>query len=268
MKMKKNQGLFIVLAVIVFFIISQILIYKCRDLVIQFFTEPEPQFVTDEMEIEYEQTYITETAYDGSKELHPALFSIPFKKSEYYICNKDLIKNMSKEKLKKISKRSEYIAEELFNINSADVSASYDEKEQTYKNFFQLSGTYMNDDGEWYDVKGFIADYLKTAAESGLEIKSDFDTDFCLVYQDAVYYVRGMLNLEVINVKDTEGFRRYFDIPLEEGHKYEIIYEIGIAPYSGDRNQNSMENDSREPENMRLVSFELLKVITNKNVEK
>lgn len=251
---------------IILFALSAFLIYKYRDVVIEFLKEPEPQNLVEELEIEYDQTYITETSYDGTKELHPALFSIPFKRSEYYICNKDLVKTVSKEKLEQISVRGNKIAKELFNIDSADLSTGYEEKENNLKDVFQLSGTYVNDKDEWFDVNGFTADYLKTAADSGLEIKAEFKTDSCLVYQDTIYYVRGMLELEVINISNTEGFRSYLDIPLEKGHVYEIIYEIGVAPHSGIQNNRGEYKDSRKPEDMRMVSFEMLEVITNRAV--
>ena len=252
---------------VVLFALSAFLIYKYRDVVIEFLEKPDPQTIVQEFEIEYDQTYITETSYDGTKELHPALFSIPFKRSEYYNCNKDLVKVVPRETLEQISVRGNKIAKELFNISSADVSSGYKEKESKLKDVFQLTGTYVNDADEWFDVNGFIADYLKTAADSGLETKADFETDSCLVYQDTIYYIRGLLVLEVINVSNTESFRSYLDIPLEAGHVYEIIYEIGVAPYSGIKNNKGDYEDSRKPEDMRMASFELLKVITDKEVD-
>lgn len=261
--MKILKRIFVAIIILSFFSITGYFIYLYRDLVIELFEEPAPPKVVEEYEIEYDQTYITETSYDGTKEVHPALFSVPFKRTDAYICNRELIETVPKENLERISIRAQEIAEELFNTNFADVSTDYDKKKKSLEGIFQLSGTYINDSGEWFDVNGFIADYLKDISDSGLQAVASFETDSCMVYQDTIYYVRGLLTLEVISIDDTEGFRNYLNVSLEEGHTYQIIYEIGVAPYSGIKNNNGDYKDSREPESMRMSSFEIIKVISN-----
>ncbi len=135
--------------------------------------------------------YAAETIYDGSMVLPAEVFETPFKKTDYYVSNKELASMMSEETLSAFS-----------DSLKADIEAYYT---IDYKSIADYADEYMSEE-ETARIQAIIdTKQIQTA---------EFVTDKCLLFEDNYrYYIRGVLKLKQTSPEATET-SEVVDIPV------------------------------------------------------
>lgn len=145
--------------------------------------------------------YIGEVYYTGGIG-YPEVYDYPFKKSDWYITNKEL--HESDPTIPKIATdTAAAFMEKLLNINYMDIA----QDEKTYINdltaFMDKSWLYnenLNGDSKTcQDLMRQFADYV---IENEIAVEGNFITDTSLVYKDGMVYVRGIVEYKVFSSLD------------------------------------------------------------------
>lgn len=220
-------GILIAVVFFIFCLINLLTNYQRRELNSLLIERDEPV-----VEIEHkEENYVTETSYDGTKKLDPLVFAYPFKKSQFYISNKELVDILDKSKLDKLQQRAEDFILEYYQIDSRNLILEYGEKENRIKSFFPEETTILNAISESVDTKIYVDDYLKAIADAELQTAVTFTTDKCLVFEElSGYSIRGILEIKVFNYNDMIDLSQYYQWELMKGNTYKIIIDIVLAP--------------------------------------
>lgn len=190
---------------------------------------PHRQSITNETE-ESEgnsDSYITETCYDGSYVLPEYVFQFPFQRTEYYISNKNYIELVPESRIESLTERADEFFHALFQ-NSREIAKDYETYEKTLANFFSKDASYITDDKFSETATQFLSNLAKAVYDSGLQAEVSYDTDKSLVWQDMCHMIRGIVTINVITIKDADKLKEYFNIPLENGKKYEILWDISF----------------------------------------
>lgn len=199
--------------------------------------------------------YLTETCFDGTKELDPILFRFPFKKSDFYISNKELIKQLGDEKIEDLQARANDFVTDFYGMNIRTLLTDYQETENKLLDYFiQDNLTSYYDEAETEkSARTYVADYLKFLSDSNLQTDISFETDKSLVFEDFDgFYVRGLLNIKVYeyeNNSSVDELNFYSPFPLEKGKTYKIILDLAFIP------QTSRTASTYKVSNISVVSW-------------
>lgn len=183
--------------------------------------------------------YISETNYTGNLSQFPELYQYPFKKSEAYICNKDLYEQHP-DIFDECVKDATQFYEALFNVDYREIvkdKIAYDAKVMTncdYTSYVTLNWDEENEETlNFYQYIQRITDYFAT---NMVQMEAKFYTDDSLVYSDYYIYVRGELVFTIYSSEDSES-------EYEIGKEYKMPMEVAMQ-----RSSDNMENRS-------IVSF-------------
>lgn len=174
-----------------------------------------------------ENSYITDTAFDGSENINKILFSYPFSRDDNgYISNKDLFDTVSDEKMQAVADRATTICEGLYTFDYREVANNYDTELNTRSNYF-VNTTWDEENKSTGDLSTdeYIAGMFKTFSDAKLQMTATFDTSKFLVYENGYDFVRGILTIEVYNIKDDADLKDWFPCKLEEGKTYKFVYD-------------------------------------------
>lgn len=179
---------------------------------------------------EKEQTYITETSYDGSQELNPVLFSFPFQKTGDYIKNKELVKIISEEKIEGLQNRASDFVLEFYNVNGKTLTKDYKAVEEKAASYMLQNSFYIDEVENIKSADTYLSDYLKLLSDAGFQAEVSFQTDKSLVFEDLQYYVRGLLTMTVFEYNSEYSMSEYIPIQLQKGKTYVAVVDIGLVP--------------------------------------
>lgn len=190
-------------------------------------TETEVPEVTVE---EVDPAYITETCYDGSQEVNPILYSIPFDTGMgTYIQNKDLVNKISEDELLLLQEKASECAKLLFGTDSNTILADYENTETDLIRLFCQETAWLDEANEDTSVELYVADYLKALADNHYQAASKYETDKSLVWFNNCYYVRGLLQLDIKDCKDGSALSGYFPVEPAAGKSYQIVIDMGFS---------------------------------------
>lgn len=178
-----------------------------------------------------EENYAFETCYNGEPHLDDRLFWQPFKKSEDYISNSDLLEKIGADNAKLIAAKAKELSEFLF-------STAYKEKvkeESALKladcivpgiNLFFIDGRQArgNEDAVSLINQWFVS--TQTSMEASLQ------TDKCLVYYDRHSIIlRGLMTFSVYESNDINAIKDAFGLDdLQYGKSYSVVTEMYFVP--------------------------------------
>lgn len=141
-------------------------------------------------------SYILETSYDGTNPVDKALFQIPFKKTDDYIQNKDLVAK-DKKMVQDLEKRAEDFIKAMLGTGYREVDTEgFSYKDTMCDYIWEPENTlFMLDDGTELLASDYFEDFGEYISEHQIQADVTFETDDSLVYADGYYYVRGKLTI-------------------------------------------------------------------------
>ena len=194
---------------------------------------PKANEIIDESEPEQTEDlpeYITETCYDGSKEVDPVLYSFPFDKENYdYINNKDLVQKINSKEIELLQEKADECIKMMFGTNSNTILSDYDNTERSMLNLFKEGTTWHDETDNDKSIDIYVADYLKALADNKYQADYQYQTDKSLIWFNNCYYVRGLVQLKVQECKDGSSLIDYYPITLEKGKTYRFIVDLGYS---------------------------------------
>lgn len=177
-----------------------------------------------------EATYITETCYDGSQELDPILFHYPFQKTDFYISNKKLVKQVDDDTIQKLQDDAVAFVSSYFRINADEFYRDYDNAFKKYQKLFIDGSSYYDLKGNLFSTDIYTNDLVATMCNSRWQSEVDFITDKSLVWQDNAYYVRGYLSIRTQKIEDSGDLSRFFPFEINKGQYIKAVIDIGLIP--------------------------------------
>lgn len=174
-------------------------------------------------------TYLLETTYSGA-DVPIELYDVPFQKTEYYISNKDFSDTLSK----KSSDAQAYIdtatacTGTLFGNNYTDILSDQDAFTADLSEYF-AGDEYMF--GAYTDE--MINSILEAYVDNKLEVTASFITDGSLVYNDILYYLRGVVEITVRG-GDAAAYEQVFGIKTAKNQKVRLMVEYAFEPNNPD----------------------------------
>lgn len=194
---------------------------------------PKANEIIDESEPEQTEDlpeYITETCYDGSKEVDPVLYSFPFDKENYdYINNKDLVQKINSKEIELLQEKADECIKMMFGTNSNTILSDYDNTERSMRNLFKEGTTWHDEADNDKSIDIYVADYLKALADNKYQADYKYQTDKSLIWFNNCYYVRGLVLLKVQECKDGSSLLDYYPITLKKGKTYRFIVDLGFS---------------------------------------
>lgn len=177
-----------------------------------------------------EATYITETCYDGSQELDPILFHYPFQKTDFYISNKKLVKQVDDDTIQKLQDDAVAFVSNYFRINADEFYRDYDNAIKEYQKLFVAGSSYYDINGNLLSTDIYTNDLVAAMCNSRWQSEVDFITDKSLIWQDNTYYVRGYLSIRTQKIEDSGDLLRFFPFEINKGQKIKAVIDIGLIP--------------------------------------
>ena len=177
-----------------------------------------------------EPTYITETCYDGSQELDPTLYHFPFQKTDLYVNNKELVKQVDENTIQKLQDDAVAFVSNYFQISADKFYRDYDNAFKEYQKLFVAGSSYYDIEGNLFNTDIYINDLVAAMCNSHWKSQVDFITDKSLVWQDNAYYVRGYLSIRTQKIEDSGDLLRFFPFEINKGQKIKAVIDIGLIP--------------------------------------
>lgn len=191
-------------------------------------------------------SYITDTCFDGSAEVDPVLYSIPFQKSDNYVRNKDLMNYLDRESVESMEGQIAAMVKELFGTSGTVLVKQYDEYAEHFQAFFS-EDVYIDETDRDIPIEQLLAEYMKDISDAGWEADVTFDTDKSLLFSDLCYYLRGLVTVTVYGYTGETDLSYLLPIKdLERGKTYQFIMDVGFT-YS---------NQGRDSDNLKICSLE------------
>lgn len=128
--------------------------------------------------------YAFETCYVGNPVLPDVLFDLPFKRSDSYVCNKDLIKKYGTENLTILADKNKEDLSNLFNVAYKDLIGDQ-EYTDIFWNGFGFSNANKTIIGNNQAIDLIRSEYIS----SKTSLESDVYTDKCMVFYDENSYI-------------------------------------------------------------------------------
>lgn len=183
--------------------------------------------------------YTLETNYKGHLSQFPELYEIPFRKTDSYICNKDLSREHYNV-LEEYENDATAFIEALLNVDYRNIAANQTGfvaevmQNGDYETF--ITKNYGKEDEETMYLYDYIQDISSYFVENQVEMESKFYTDDSLVYSDFYTFVRGELVFTIYNSEDTSS-------EYKIGEEYQIPIEV------------AMQRSPSDPSNRTVCSF-------------
>lgn len=177
-----------------------------------------------------EPTYITETCYDGSQELDPILYHYPFQKTDFYVSNKKLVKQVDDDTIQKLQDDAVAFVSNYFRINADEFYRDYDNAIKEYQKLFVAGSSYYDINGNLLSTDIYTNDLVAATCNSRWQSEVDFITDKSLIWQDNTYYVRGYLSIRTQKIEDSGDLLRFFPFEINKGQKIKAVIDIGLIP--------------------------------------
>ncbi len=177
-----------------------------------------------------EATYITETSYDGSQELDPILYHYPFQKTDLYVNNKELVKQVDENTIQKLQDDAVTFVSSYFQIDADEFYRDYDNAFKEYQKLFVAGSSYYDLKGNLFSTDVYTSDLVVAMCNSHWKSQVDFITDKSLVWQDNAYYVRGYLSIRTQKIEDGWDLSRFFPFKINEGQYIKAVIDIGLIP--------------------------------------
>ena len=177
-----------------------------------------------------EPTYITETCYDGSQELDPILYHYPFQKTDFYVSNKKLVKQVDDDTIQKLQDDAVAFVSSYFQIDADEFYRDYDNAIKEYQKLFVAGSSYYDINGNLLSTDIYTNDLVAAMCNSRWKSEVDFITDKSLIWQDNTYYVRGYLSIRTHKIEDSGDLLRFFPFEINKGQKIKAVIDIGLIP--------------------------------------
>lgn len=177
-----------------------------------------------------EPTYIVETCYDGSQELDPILYHYPFQKTDFYVSNKELVKQVDENTIQKLQDDAVAFVSNYFQINADEFYRDYDNAFKKYQKLFVAGSSYYDLKGNLLSTDIYTSDLVVAMCNSHWKSQVDFITDKSLVWKDNAYYVRGYLSIRTQKIEDGGDLLRFFPFEINKGQKIKAVIDIGLIP--------------------------------------
>lgn len=177
-----------------------------------------------------EPTYIVETCYDGSQELDPILYHYPFQKTDFYVSNKEFVKQVDDDTIQKLQDDAVAFVSNYFQIDVDKFYRDYDNAFKEYQKLFVAGSSYYDINGNLFSTDIYANDLVAAMFNSRWKSEVDFITDKSLVWQDNAYYVRGYLSIRTQKIEDGEDLSRFFPFKINEGQYIKAVIDIGLIP--------------------------------------
>ncbi len=177
-----------------------------------------------------EPTYITETCYDGTQELDPILYHFPFQKTDLYVNNKKLVKQVDDDTIQKLQDDAAAFVSNYFQIDADKFYRDYDNAFKEYQKLFVAGSSYYDIKGNLFNTDIYTNDLVAAMCNSRWKSEVDFITDKSLVWQDNAYYVRGYLSIRTQKIEDSGDLSRFFPFEINKGQYIKAVIDIGLIP--------------------------------------
>lgn len=170
--------------------------------------------------------YMLDTTYAGA-DVPGALYDYPFQKSELYVKNKDLVKDMDSEEIRNyIISATDYF-DAIFGRNYHSILEDQDDFKESIVNLYDTDTFFENE--EESTTTDYADDLMQWYVDNEIEINADFVSDSSLLYKDTYYYLRGALTLTLQN-GDPQAAKDKFGIDLKNGVPVTIACEAEFIP--------------------------------------
>lgn len=184
--------------------------------------------------------YAFETCYTGEPHLSDKLFQVPFRKSDLYICNKDLLLAIGEENSEVLTKKAQLIAEILFDTPYKEKvsDSTVDELSKYFSNGIII----RSKEGQEYKGRVETAKAINQwFVNSKTTMESSLQTDKCMVYYDEHCIIaRGLLTYTVYESENLDELKKIFaQDDMQYGKKYSCLLEFYFIP---DESKNDYES--------------------------
>ena len=139
-------------------------------------------------------SYLTETTYDGQNVINPELYQIPFKKTDFYISNKDLTQMLNSGDIYILQSRTTSFLDLIFNTGHREVISDKHAYEKQILSFLDENAIYTNGEKQM-SANEYAQEISNWIIDSRASTEISVITDKSLVYADGYYYVRCQINI-------------------------------------------------------------------------
>ena len=171
--------------------------------------------------------FVTETNYIGGIG-HPEVYNVPFRKSDFYITNKELWKN-SPDNVPVIVSTAQEFANKILNLGYRNINENRSAIQSELTAYLDPYWCYEDSEDEDIPAEEYMDRYLNTIVDNKISMEGRFLTDTSLVYEDGMYVVRGIAEYEVFNSESP-------DLPASED-KNAVMVEITLTRNDEDPNK-------------------------------
>ncbi len=171
---------------------------------------------------------------------YPELYDYPFRKTEYYVRNKDL--KADKEAIADVAMT---FISELYGTGYREIMASPEAYRDNLLSYIDPDGHFYSEFG-YFDEKSDIDSLSEYLVTNRVNAENVLITNNSLVYEDGTYWVRGMIETTVFNADEdiTGTSTTMVDIALKNApdtdHKYQIC-QIQVVDTGGKENEAQAE---------------------------
>ncbi|MEE1255589.1 MAG: hypothetical protein UHN47_03635 [Lachnospiraceae bacterium] len=194
--------------------------------------------------------YSYETCYAGKPYLPERLFSVPFQKTDDYIMNKELVKQLGTENTEMVAERAKSIFVPLFNIVHKDTDNMDTLRTLMQENMTKGFSLILGEDNVVYGREACSDRIIKWAMDNGISMEASMQTDKCMVYYDQnALIVRGMLTFTITECDSIEELRNAYGMEnMQLGKDYSVIVEVHMVP----------DEDKTDYESYNMATFEIM----------
>lgn len=172
--------------------------------------------------------YAFETCYVGDPVLPAALFKTPFKKTEDYTCNKDLLDEFSLEQFSVLASRAEDDLLAVLNVAYKDIE-DIEKLPEVFWEGYSLES--KSGDTKTYNNEETLSLIYKLYTEDHVSIETTVITDKSLVYYDNdCFMVRAMVYITPYECDHPEQLASVFGLEsVELGETYAKMAEVSYV---------------------------------------
>ena len=208
------------------------------------------EHTTEENNGNADNDYSYETCYAGKPYLPERLFSIPFKKTDDYIMNKELVNQLGVENTEMVAERAKSIFVPLFNIVHKDTDKMDELRTIMQENMSKGFSLILGVDNVVYGRDACSDRIIKWAMDNGISMEASMQTDKCMVYYDQnTLIVRGMITFSISECNNIEELRNAYGMEnMQLGKDYSVIVEVHMEP----------DEDRTDYSSYNIATFEIM----------
>lgn len=174
--------------------------------------------------------YVNETIYAGEN-LSPALFDYKFKRTDYYVSNKEL-KNrgeLDDEYYNYCRKTASQYSELLFGCSYTDVLEDQEGFVSAMQELWPSDEIYSDDEIQ-YSRDGYARRIIEWYVDNEVYAEETLETSKCLLYEDYYsYYLRAAIHAQVTSEKGAAAFKELHGAEIENGKPFTLIVEFEFS---------------------------------------